>query len=36
MDTVEFVETVYKEVEMRFSSFTNIVNNRDSRITSRF
>ena len=35
-NTVEFVEMVYKEVEIRFGPLTNIVNDRDSRITSRF
>ena len=36
MDVVEFIETVYKEVEMRFGPLTNIVNDQDFRITSRF
>ena len=36
MDTTEFTETVYKEVEIRFGPFTNIISDRDSRITSRF
>ncbi len=36
MDTAEFVETVYKEVEIRFDPSINIVNDRDFRITSRF
>jgi len=36
IDIVEFVETVYKEVEMRFGPFLSIVSDRDSRITSQF
>jgi len=36
MDAAEFIETVYKEVEMCFGPPINIVNDRDSRITSRF
>ncbi len=36
MDAAEFIETVYKEVEMCFGPSTNIVSDWDSRITSRF
>jgi len=35
MDVVEFIKTVYKEVEIRFNPFINIVNDRVSQPMSQ-
>jgi hypothetical protein len=36
MDAAEFAETIYREVDMRFGPPSNIVSDRDSRITNGF
>ena len=36
IDAAEFAEMIYREVEMRFEPFLNIVNDRDFRITNNF
>jgi hypothetical protein len=36
IDTVEIVEILYREVELRYGCPSDVVSNRDSKITSKF
>ncbi len=36
IDATKFIEMIYRKIDIRFSPPSNIVNDRDSRITNRF
>ncbi len=36
IDTTEFAKTIYRKIDIRFGLLSNIINDRDSRITNGF